>query len=154
MASETGIGVAVQRKEDARFITGAGRYTDDINQHGQVYAVFARSPHARARITSIDTAPALAVPGVVAAFTGADLAADGIGDLPCGWMIHSKDGSEMLAPAHPPVATELVNYVGEPYALVLAESVQAARDGADQDSLKRDLDTAWIGLAKILESNA
>ena len=131
MPSETGIGVSVKRKEDACFITGTGRYTDDINEVGQTYAVFVRSPHARARIRSIDSSAAMAMEGVVAVFTGSDLAADGIGDLPCGWLVKSKDGSDMMSPAHPPLATETVNYVGEPYVLVIAESLQTARDAAE-----------------------
>ena len=129
--TQTGIGAAVKRKEDARFITGAGRYTDDIDQAGQAYAVFLRSPHARATISGIDTSAALQVPGVVAVYTGADLAADGIGDLPCGWLVKSKDGSDMIQPPHPPLAVERVNYVGEPYGVVVADTLQAARDGAE-----------------------
>ena len=131
MANETGIGVSVKRKEDARFITGVGNYTDDINEPGQLYAVFARSPYARARIKNIDKQSALSAEGVAAAFVGRELAEDGIGDLPCGWMIHSKDGSEMIAPAHPPIATEYLNYVGEPYAIVIGETIQAARDAVE-----------------------
>ena len=131
MANETGIGVSVKRKEDARFITGVGNYTDDINEPGQLYAVFARSPYARARIKNIDKQSALSAEGVAAVFVGRELAEDGIGDLPCGWMIHSKDGSEMIAPAHPPIATEYLNYVGEPYAIVIGETLQAARDAVE-----------------------
>ncbi len=131
MANETGIGVSVKRKEDARFITGVGNYTDDINEPGQLYAVFARSPYARARIKNIDKQSALSAEGVSAFFVGRELAEDGIGDLPCGWMIHSKDGSEMIAPAHPPIATEYLNYVGEPYAIVIGETLQAARDAVE-----------------------
>ena len=129
--SETGIGASVRRKEDVRFLTGAGNYIDDINQPGQAYAVFLRSPHARAKILGIDASGALETPGVVAVFTGADLAADGIGDLPCGWLVKSRDGSDMIQPPHPPVAVERVNYVGEPYGIVIAETLQAARDGAE-----------------------
>ena len=129
--TQTGIGAAVRRKEDARFITGAGRYTDDIDQAGQAYAVFLRSPHARATIAGIDTAAALQVSGVAAVYTGADLAADGIGDLPCGWLVKSKDGSDMIQPPHPPLAVDRVNYVGEPYGVVIADTLQAARDGAE-----------------------
>ncbi len=131
MANETGIGAAVKRKEDARFITGAGRYTDDIGAHGQTYAVFARSPHARAKLNGLDASAALATEGVVAVFTGADLQADGIGDLPCGWTVHSKDGEPMVVPAHPPIAVDKVNYVGEPYAVVIGESLEAAKNGAE-----------------------
>ncbi|MGI4765809.1 MAG: xanthine dehydrogenase family protein molybdopterin-binding subunit, partial [Janthinobacterium lividum] len=90
--SATGIGAPVLRREDKRYITGKGQYVDDVNRHGQAHAVFLRSPHAHARILSIDTAEAAAAPGVVAIFTGQDLADDKIGGLICGWMIHSKDG--------------------------------------------------------------
>ncbi len=147
MASETGIGASVKRKEDARFITGAGRYTDDINASGQTYAVFARSPYPRARINGIDTARAAATEGVVAVFTGADLAADAIGDLPCGWMVKSKDGSDMISPPHPPIAIERVNYVGEPYAVVLGETLEAAKNGAEAVDADFEVLTAVVDLA-------
>ena len=131
MATENGIGASAKRKEDARFITGAGRYTDDINANGQSYAVFARSPHPRAKIARIDRGPAESTAGVVAVFTGADLQAYGIGDLPCGWLVKSKDGSDMVQPPHPPLAIKHVNYVGEPYAIVVGETLEAARNGAE-----------------------
>ncbi len=131
IAEDTGIGASVRRREDARFITGSGRYTDDLNQPGQVYGVFCRSPHARARINEIDTAETLAVPGVLGVYTGEQMVADGIGDLPCGWMVKDKDGNEMRSAPHPPLAATHVNYVGEPYALVIADSLQAARQGAE-----------------------
>ncbi len=89
----TGIGAPVRRKEDQRFVTGQGRYVDDFNRPGQAYAYFLRSPHAHAAIRSIDTVPPKSMPGVLAVFTGDDLAADKIGGLICGWMIHSKDGT-------------------------------------------------------------
>ncbi|MEQ8858671.1 MAG: xanthine dehydrogenase family protein molybdopterin-binding subunit [Pseudomonadales bacterium] len=130
-AVHTGIGASVRRKEDARFITGGGRYTDDINQPGQVYAAFLRSPYARARIDRIDAAEALALPGVLAVLTGKDMAADGLGDLPCGWLVKQKDGSDMVSAPHPPLAHEVVNYVGEPYGVVIAESAPAARHAAE-----------------------
>ena len=104
--SATGIGASVRRFEDVRFITGRGRYTDDMNQPGQAYAVFLRSPYARARIVAVDSAAALEVDGVLAVLTGRDMAADGIGDLPCGWLVKSKDGTPMLQPAHPPLAVD------------------------------------------------
>lgn len=129
--SATGVGASVLRKEDLRFITGNGRYTDDLQQPGQSYAVFLRSPYARARIAGIDTAAALAVPGVLAVLTGADMAADGLGDLPCGWMVKQKDGSDMVSAPHPPLATTLVNYVGEPYGVVIGSTLAAARQGAE-----------------------
>ena len=131
MTAETGIGARVRRKEDVRFITGRGRYTDDINRPGQLHAVFARSPYAHARIGSLDISGAEALPGVVAVLTGADLAADGIGPLPCGWMIHSRDGSPMKQPPHPALSQGTVRYVGEPYAVVIGETREAAQAGAD-----------------------
>ncbi len=130
-ATATGIGASVLRKEDLRFITGNGRYTDDLNQPGQSYAVFLRSPHARARIIGIDTREALKVPGVFAVLTGADMAADGLGDLPCGWEVKQKDGSDMVRAPHPPLAINVVNYVGEPYGVVIAATRAAARQGAE-----------------------
>src|SRR5438132_12078746 len=96
--SDTGIGASVRRKEDFRFITGQGTYTDDINRPGQLYAYILRSPHANARIAGIDTAAAASAPGIVAVYTGKEMAAAGVGGRPCGWQIQSKDGSPMIAP--------------------------------------------------------
>src|SRR5471032_1725154 len=124
--SATGIGAAVRRKEDLRFVTGKGQYTDDVVRPGETRAVFLRSPHAHDKIKSIDAAAAKKMPGVVAVFTGADLAADKIGGLICGWMIHSKDGSPMKAGAHPALAQGKVRYVGDHVAVVIAT---AAKDG-------------------------
>src|SRR5690606_23856975 len=93
--SATGLGKSVRRKEDFRFITGRGQYTDDIARPGQVYAAFVRSPHAHAAINHVETKAAAAMPGVLAALTGTEFAADKLGSLICGWMIHSKDGSPM-----------------------------------------------------------
>src|SRR5690348_16672020 len=102
--SATGIGAAVRRKEDIRFITGKGQYTDDVVRPGEARAVFVRSPHARARIKGIDASEAKRMPGVVAVLTGAEFATDKIGNLICGWMIHSKDGSPMKMAPHPALA--------------------------------------------------
>ena len=129
--SATGIGAAVRRKEDHRFITGKGQYTDDVSRPGQTWIHFLRSPHAHAKIKKIDAAAAKAMPGVLAVLTGAELAADKIGNLICGWMIHSKDGSEMKIPSRPPLAVERVNFVGEPYGIVIAETAAAAKTGAE-----------------------
>src|SRR5262249_10359201 len=118
--SATGIGAAVRRKEDHRFITGKGHYTDDINRPGQTYAFFVRSPHAHATNKSIDPTPAAAMPGVLAVLTGAELAADKIGNLVCGWMVHSKDGSPMKMAPHAALANGKVCYVGDPVAVVIA----------------------------------
>ncbi len=131
MSVESGIGASVKRREDIRFLTGTGTYTDDINLPGQAYGLFLRSPYARAAIGRIDAAEALQVEGVLAVYSGNDTAADGLGDLPCGWLVKSKDGSDMVSAPHPPLAVTQVNYVGEPYGLVVAESLDAARQGAD-----------------------
>ena len=128
---DEGIGAAVLRKEDGRFITGRASYTDDLNQPGQLYAVFLRSPHGCARIDGIDGSAALGMDGVHAVLTGAEMVADGIGDLPCGWLVKSKDGSDMVSAPHPPLAATQVNYVGEPYGIVVADTLQLARDAAD-----------------------
>src|SRR5450631_3567789 len=109
--SATGIGAAVRRKEDFRFITGKGQYTDDVVRPGETRAVFVRSPHAHAKIKSIDVSAAKKLPGVVDVLTGSQLATDKIGNLICGWMIHSKDGSPMKMAAHPALAAGKVNCV-------------------------------------------
>jgi carbon-monoxide dehydrogenase large subunit len=129
--SATGIGASVRRKEDHRFITGAGRYTDDINRPGQAYAYFLRSPHAHATIKKIDASKALAMPGVLAVLTGDDLAADKIGGLICGWMIHNKDGSPMRAGGHPALAQGKVRYVGDHVAVIIADTLAQARDASE-----------------------
>ncbi|MEC8600234.1 MAG: xanthine dehydrogenase family protein molybdopterin-binding subunit [Pseudomonadota bacterium] len=126
-----GIGKSVPRKEDGRFITGKGRYTDDIKQVGQTHAYFVRSPHAHADVVSIDVEEALSAPGVIAVLTGADVTADGLGGLPCGWMIHSKDGSEMKQPHHPVLADSRVHYLGEPVAMVIADTALEAKNAAE-----------------------
>ena len=129
--SATGIGAPVRRTEDFRFITGKGQYTDDINRAGQAHAYFLRSPHAHAEIVKIDASKAQAADGVLAVLTGADLAADNIGGLICGWMIHNKDGSPMRAGGHPALAQGKVRYVGDHVAVVIAETYQQAKDAAE-----------------------
>src|SRR5882757_2472280 len=104
MSGDQGMGASVLRKEDRRFLLGKGRYTDDIVLPDQSFAVFVRSPHAHARIRSIDARQALAAPGVLAVLTGEDVAADDLGGIPCGWTIKNKDGSTMVAPPHPGLA--------------------------------------------------
>src|SRR6266850_6240220 len=125
------IGTPVRRREDYRFLTGGGTYTDDINRPGRLYAYILRSPHANARITAIDTSAARAAAGVAAVYTGADMAADGVGGLPCGWQVHSKDGSPMVEPPHPVLAVDQVRHVGDPVAVVIADSLAQARDAAE-----------------------
>ncbi len=128
----TGIGAAVRRKEDQRFITGRGHYTDDHARPGQTFACFLRSPHAHATLKKIDISAASQMPGVVAVYTGDDFAADKLGNLICGWMIHSKDGSPMLMAPHPALARGKVNHVGDAYAVVIAETLAQAKDAAEK----------------------
>jgi len=125
------IGQPLRRREDARFLTGAGQYTDDVVLPGQTFGVFLRSPFAHARIKAIDTSKAAKAAGVVAIFTGADLAEAKVGGLPCGWLIHSKDGSPMKEPPHPVLAQGKVRHVGDQVALVVAETLLQAKDAAE-----------------------
>jgi len=149
--SATGIGAAVRRKEDLRFITGKGHYTDDIGRPGQAHAAFVRSPHAHARIARIDTNVAAALPGVLAVLTGGDLQADKIGNLICGWMIHSKDGSPMKMAPHPALAVAKACYVGDPVAVVLAESLAQAKDAAEKMAVEYEVLPAVVDPAKAKE---
>ncbi len=126
-----GIGASVRRKEDLRFISGKGRYTDDINRPGQLHAIIKRSDRPHAKIIAIDTAAAKAAPGVVAVYTGEDLQATGMGGVPCGWGIKNKDGSPMAEPMHPVLAVGKVRHVGDPIAVVIAETRQQAKDAAE-----------------------
>jgi carbon-monoxide dehydrogenase large subunit len=145
--SATGIGASVKRKEDIRFITGKGHYVDDINRPGQAHAYFLRSPHAHATIDKIDLSAALKAPGVVAIFTGDDIAADKVGGLICGVTINNKDGSPMKAGAHPALAHGKVRYVGDHVAVVIADTLAQARDAAEKievhyTELPASIDTA------------
>src|SRR5213592_4341742 len=145
------IGTPVRRREDYRFLTGHGNYTDDIDRPGQLYAYILRSPHAHARITRIDTAAAQAAPGVVAVYTGQDMMADGVGGLPCGWQVHSKDGSPMAEPPHPVLAVGRVRYVGDQVAVVIAETLAQARDAAELVSVDYVEEPAAIDPAAALK---
>src|SRR3989338_11598465 len=107
-----GIGARVARKEDKRFLTGKGRYTDDMSVPGMKYAYFVRSPHGHAKIKGLNTAAALDMPGVIAVLNGQQMQDDGIGNMICGWMIHSKDGSPMNMGPWRPIAIDTVRYVG------------------------------------------
>ncbi|MCA0325570.1 MAG: xanthine dehydrogenase family protein molybdopterin-binding subunit [Proteobacteria bacterium] len=124
------IGESLLRKEDLRFLTGRGQYTDDITQANQKYAAFVRSPHAHAALKSVDTSAAAAMPGVVRVFTGQDMAGK-MGGLPCGWLIHNPDGSPMKEPPHPILADKKVRYVGDHVALVVANTPEQARNAAE-----------------------
>ena len=124
---EYAIGNSVPRFEDLRLLRGGGRYVDDFVLPGMAFGHVLRSPHAHARIKSIDPGAALAMPGVLAVLTGADLKADGVSGLPCGWGIKGKDGQPMKEPPHPALAQDKVRYVGDAVGFVVAESLRQAR---------------------------
>ncbi len=126
-----GIGASMRRKEDRRFLSGHGHYVDDINRPGQLYAAMVRSDRPHARLLGIDTAAAKSAPGVAAVFTGADMQADAIGGLPCGWVVKNKDGSPQAEPPHPVLAVGKVRHVGDPVAVVIANTRQEARNAAE-----------------------
>src|SRR5713101_9946335 len=152
--SATGIGAAVRRKEDQRYITGKGHYTDDVNRPGQGHAFFLRSPHAHAKINNIDHKAAAAMPGVLAVLTGAELAADKIGNLICGWMITSKDGSQMKMAPHPAIAQGKANFVGDTVAVVVAETLAQAMDAAEKVNVDYEVLPAVADPAKAQAGNA
>ena len=142
---EGGIGASVKRKEDFRFLTGRGSYTDDEVRAGQLHAHMLRSPHGHAALGSVDTSKAEAVPGVVCVLTGPDADADGIGGLPCGWGITSKDGTPMVEPKWPVIAQGKARYVGEIVAAVIAETAEQAADAAELIEIDyRALDAAAV----------
>ncbi len=151
--SETGIGAAVRRKEDFRFLTGNGRYLDDINLPGQCYAYFVRSPHAHATFT-ISTGSAAKAPGVIAVYTGADIVKAGLGTLICGWVITQKNGEPHKAPPHPLLAVDTVRHVGDPVAVVIAESYTQAKDAAELVEVDYQTKPAVVSPTKALEKNA
>jgi carbon-monoxide dehydrogenase large subunit len=145
------IGRAVERREDYRFLTGQGQYTDDVVMPNQSYGYFLRSPHAHAKIRSINTDAAAKAPGVLGIFTGKDTA--GIGGLPCGWLITSVDGTPMKEPKHPVLAEGKVRYVGDQVALIVAETLAQAKAAAelievDYDALPAVADTATAAKSK------
>jgi carbon-monoxide dehydrogenase large subunit len=125
------IGARIQRKEDYRFLTGAGQYTDDVTLPRQTYAAFVRTPHAHAKIKSVNTAKAKAAAGVLAVYTGEDIAAAKLGGLPCGWLITDVNGQPMKEPPYPVLALGKVRHVGERVAVVVAETEDQARDAAE-----------------------
>ncbi|TIM27225.1 MAG: xanthine dehydrogenase family protein molybdopterin-binding subunit [Mesorhizobium sp.] len=149
-----GVGARVARKEDKRFITGAGRYVDDMVVPGMKHAAFVRSPHAHAEIKKIDVKKAQAMPGVIGVLTGKELKADGIGNLICGWMIHSKDGSPMKMGAWSPLAFDRVRYVGDAVVVVVADTKGQARDAAEAVDITYEELKAVVDAPKALERSA
>ena len=125
------IGQPVSRKEDPILLQGQGRYTDDLNQPGQAYGVMVRSRIAHGRILGIDVAEARAMPGVLAIYTGADLIAAGLDKMPSGADFKNRDGSAMPKPVQPPLTIDKVRFVGDPVAIVVAETPKQAKDAAE-----------------------
>ena len=150
----TGIGDAVKRKEDKRFTTGKGKYTDDVRNDNQAYAAFVRSPHAHARVTGIDASAALAMDGVIDVLNGAQLTGDGIGNIICGWAVTSKDGSPMNMGAWSALATEKVRYVSEAVAVVIAETQALARIAAEAVEVSYEQLSVAASIAAAMEADA
>ncbi|MEB0112146.1 xanthine dehydrogenase family protein molybdopterin-binding subunit [Variovorax sp. RTB1] len=140
------IGESLRRKEDYRFLTGAGNYTDDINLANQTHCIFVRSPHAHATIKSIDIAEAMKMPGVVGIFSGKDIEGK-MGGLPCGWLINNPDGTPMKEPMHPILAIKKVRYVGDHVAMVVAETVEQAKNAAEAVVVDYDVHQALVSVA-------
>jgi carbon-monoxide dehydrogenase large subunit len=152
-ANDQGLmGQAVRRKEDARFLTGTGQYTDDVSVARQTQGFFLRSPHAHAKIRGIDTAKAKSAPGVIAVFTGADMT--GVNGLPCGWLITGTDGKPMNEPPHPVLAQGKARYVGDPVALVVAETLAQAKDAAELINVDYDVLPAVVHPVEALAAGA
>ncbi len=148
---ETGIGAPVRRKEDFRFLTGSGHYTDDLNRPHQTYAAFVRSPHAHAKIRRIGTAAAAKAPGVIAVFTGKDLADDGVGPMPCGFV---PDRGPQNSPPRPALTSDKVRFVGDLVAMVVADSQAAARDAAERIEIEYEVLPAIVDPAKAMDPQA
>ena len=149
-----GIGAPVKRKEDKRFTTGKGKYTDDIRMENQAYAAFVRSPHAHAKVTNIDASAAEAMDGVVAVLNGAELTGDGIGNIICGWGITSKDGSPMNMGAWSALATDTVRYTGDAVAVVIADSKAIARAAAEAVDVTYDVQPVAANIEAALADGA
>ncbi len=154
MANTEGMGASPRRKEDQRFLIGKGRYVDDIDVPHQAYGYFVRSPYAHAKILGVDIAAAAAMPGVIRILTGADVVADKLGGLICGWMIHSKDGSPMKAPPHPILAHDKVRYAGDHVALVVAETKAQAKDAGEAVVVDYEELPAVVNLATAQSAGA
>jgi carbon-monoxide dehydrogenase large subunit len=148
------IGESLRRKEDYRFLTGAGQYTDDVQMANMTHAYFVRSPHAHAHIKSIDIKAALAAPGVIGIFDGKDVAGDSINGLPCGWLITDTSGQPMKEPAHPILAQGKVRYVGDHVAMVVAETLEQARNAGELVHVEYDVLPAVVDVRDAAKATA
>ena len=152
MPKDGGIGASSKRREDVRFLTGTGNYTDDINIRGQAYVFFLRSDVAHGTLTNVDVSAAEGMPGVVKIFTGADFTE--IGSIPCGWQVTDKHGEVMQEPRHPVLAHGKVRHVGEPIAAVVAETLSEARDAAEAIVVDIDELPAVINMKDAVKDGA
>jgi len=152
--TQFGVAQPVRRVEDPRLLKGAGTYTDDVTPAGTLFGVVLRSPHAAAKIVSIDTAAAKATPGVRAVYTSADLKADGIAGLPCAVVLDNRDGTKQVTPVRPTLAEGAVHHVGDQVAFVVADTPSAARDGADAVLVDYDILPSCTDLATAMDPGA
>lgn len=150
--TDTGIGAGVRRREDLRFLTGVGNYTDDMNLPNQTHAYILRSPHANAAIVSIDAKAAEASEGVIAVLTSADFA--DYGGLPCGWAVTDKHGEPMKEPKHPILAEGVARHVGDPVAVIIAEDYQTARDCAEKVVVNYKASAAVLNMRKAVAGSS
>ena len=148
------IGARITRKEDYRFLTGAGQYTDDVTLPNQTFAVFVRSPHAHAKIKKVSTDKARKSAGVLAVYTGEDVAGAKLGGLPCGWLITDVSGQPMKEPPYPVLAQGKVRFVGERVAVVVAESLAQARDAAEKVEVSYEELPAAVDARKAIAKGA
>ena len=148
------IGQPVRRTEDPKLLRGEGKYTDDYNVPGQAYAYILRSMIGHGSIISIDMDAAIAAPGVQAIYTGEDMIADGIGDLPCLAAVKNRDGSAPYVPPHPPLCVGRVRHVGDPIAIVIAESQVQARNAAEMIEVDIDQLPAVTDPVKAVQPDA
>ena len=149
-----GIGQSVTRVEDQRFTRGAGTYIEDVSLDNETVGVFVRSPHAHARIVEIDRDSVTGLPGILAVYTGEDLRADSIGDVPCGADVNNIDGTPCVKPARPALAIDRVRHVGDAVALIVAETKQQALDAADQLWIDYELLDATVETENSLSAEA
>ena len=152
MPKDSGIGAAKTRREDVRFLTGAGNYTDDINVAGQAYVYFLRSDMAHGKINAIEKRAAESMPGVLRIFTAQDF--EGVGTIPCGFQVTDRHGEVMKEPPHPILAQGKVRHVGDPVAAIVADTFEQARDAAEAIELDIEELPAVVDMSKALESGS
>src|SRR5574337_904997 len=151
MTTKFGLAQPVRRVEDLRLLLGNGRYTDDVRPLREATGVVLRSPHAAARIVSIDAKSARSMPGVLGVFTAADLKADCIGGLPCAAPVENRDGSAMVNPLRPLLADGTARHVGDPVAFIVAETAKAARNAAEAVAVEYEVLPAATDLAHAMD---